>query len=116
MPVIVSLKNTYFLWISYFTHIPNIHKYSLGENINKLFIEAIEMTVYAGFLPKGEKLPYVKISVRKVDTIKVFIQTAWEIKILDDKKYITLSEKLNETGKMLGGWHNNLIKENSSTK
>jgi len=27
-----------------------------------------------------------------------------KIKSLDDKKYIKLSEKLNEVGKMLGGW------------
>jgi hypothetical protein len=74
------------------------------------------MTVYAGFLSKEEKLPYVKIAVRKIDTIKVFIQTVWEIKAIDDKKYIALSEKLNEVGKMLGGWHNNLIKENSPKK
>ena len=74
------------------------------------------MTVYASFLPKNEKLTYVKIAVRKVDTIKIFIQLIWEIKIFDDKKYIALSEKLNETGKMLGGWHNNLIKENSPAK
>jgi hypothetical protein len=116
LPVIVSLKDAYFLWISYFVHIPNIHKYSLGENISKLFVEAIEMTVYTSFLPKGEKLPYIKIAVRKVDTIKVFVQLTWEIKILDDKKYIALSEKLNGNGKMLGGWHNNLLKENSPAK
>jgi len=74
------------------------------------------MTVYASFLSKGEKLPYIKIAVRKVDTIKIFIQLIWEMKVFDDKKYITLSEKLNETGKMLGGWHNNLLKENSPSK
>jgi hypothetical protein len=111
LSVIISLKDSYFLWISYFTHIPNIHKYSLGENINKLFVDAIEMTVYASFLSEGEKLPYIKIAIRKVDTIKIFIQTIWEMKIIDDKKYITLSEKLSDTGKMLGGWHNKLNKK-----
>jgi hypothetical protein len=116
LPVIASLKDAYFLWISYFVHIPNIHKYSLGENTSRLFIEAIEMTVYASFLPRGEKLPYVKIAVRKVDTVKIFLQMIWEMKIIDDKKYIAISEKLNDTGKMLGGWHNNLLKENSPGK
>ena len=74
------------------------------------------MTVYASFLPKNEKLPYVKIAVRKVDTIKIFMQLIWEMKVFDDKKYIALSEKLNSAGKMLGGWHNNLVKENSPAK
>jgi hypothetical protein len=110
------LKEAYFLWISYFVHIPNIHKYSLGENTSKLFVEALEMTVYAEFLSKKEKLPYVKIAVRKIDTLKIFMQMIWEMKILEDKKYIAISEKLDQTGKMLGGWHNNLIKENSPSK
>lgn len=114
--VIFCLKDAYFLWISYFVHIPNIHKYSLGENVNKMFVEALEMTVYASFLSPAEKLPYIKIAIRKTDTLKIFIQLIWEMKIFDEKKYITLSEKLNEAGKMLGGWHNKMAKENSPTK
>jgi len=37
----------------------------------------------------------------------------WEIKALDNKKFILLSEKLNEIGKMLGGWSKQVTKENS---
>ena len=32
------------------------------------------------------------------------LQIAWEIKALDAKKYILLSGKLDEIGRMLGGW------------
>jgi len=74
------------------------------------------MTVYASFLAHSEKLPYIKIAIRKVDTIKIFMQLIWEMKILVDTQYIDISEKLNKTGKMLGGWHNNTIKENSPNK
>jgi len=75
------------------------------------------MTVYASFLSRGEKLPYIKIAVRKVDTIKIFVQTIWELKAISDKKFTDISEKLNKTGKMLGGWHNSLLpKENSPSK
>ena len=75
------------------------------------------MTVYASFLSKAEKMPYIKVAVRKLDTLKIMVQIVWEIKAIDNKRYITLSEKLNKTGQMLGGWHNSLlIKENSPTK
>jgi hypothetical protein len=69
------------------------------------------MTVYASFLSKDEKLPYVKVAVRKLDTLKIMIQIVWEIKAIDEKKFIALSEKLNKTGQMLGGWHNSLLKK-----
>lgn len=42
----------------------------------------------------------------------------WETKSLDNKKYIALSLKIDEVGKMLGGWNGQLVKqlakENSS--
>ena len=40
----------------------------------------------------------------------------WETKSLDDKKYIALSLKIDEVGKMLGGWHGQLVKQNSPIK
>ena len=37
----------------------------------------------------------------------------WEIKGIDNKKYIILSEPLLEAGKMLGGWHGQVVKNNN---
>jgi hypothetical protein len=37
----------------------------------------------------------------------------WEIKAIDTKKFIALSEPLTEAGKQLGGWHGQLAKQNS---
>ncbi|MFA5945936.1 MAG: four helix bundle protein [Patescibacteria group bacterium] len=71
----------------------------------------IEATATAGFLAKAEKLPYVRVSIRKLDTIKVLLMVLWETKSLNDKQYITLSEKFEAIGKMLGGWHGQLTKQ-----
>lgn len=40
----------------------------------------------------------------------------WETKSLDDKKYIALSVKIEEIGRMLGGWNGQLSKQNSPYK
>ncbi|MEK7134943.1 MAG: four helix bundle protein [Patescibacteria group bacterium] len=50
----------------------------------------------------------------KLDLLKFFLQISWEVKVLDNKKFILLSEKLNEIGKMIGGWLRQLTKENSA--
>lgn len=71
------------------------------------------MTAAASFTPKAEKIPYVKTAIRKLDTLKVLLMVLWETKSLSDKKYIALSEKLEEIGKMLGGWYGQLMKQNS---
>jgi len=40
----------------------------------------------------------------------------WETKSLDNKKYLILSEKIDEMGRMLGGWSGQIVKQNSSIK
>lgn len=68
----------------------------------------------ASYLSREKKLPVVRHAAAKLDLLKFFLQVAWEIKTLDNKKYITLSERLDEIGKMLGGWLKQLSKENPS--
>ena len=111
-----KLKTAYLLWHEYHNNISKTQRYSLGVKIDNLFIQTVEAVVSATFLPKLEKQPYVRLAIRKTDTIKVFLLILWESKFLDDKKYIALSEKLDEVGKMLGGWNGQLTKQNSPTK
>ncbi len=58
----------------------------------------------ASYLAKETKLPYLQKAVTKLDLLKFFLRISWEVKALDIKKYIVLSEKLDEIGRMLGGW------------
>lgn len=44
--------------------------------------------------------------------MKFFLQVSWEIKALDNKKFINIAEKFVEIGKMLGGWNKQLSREN----
>lgn len=71
------------------------------------------MIAMATFLPRQEKLPYIKVAIRKMDALKIFLQLLWESKSLDNKKYILLSEKAFEIGRMLGGWNGQVLKQNS---
>ena len=73
----------------------------------------MEATSAAGFLKREEKAPYVRLAIRKLDTVKLLLLILWETKSLDNKKYIALSIKIDETGKMLGGWKGQLQKQNS---
>lgn len=106
-------KETYKLWQDYHILLPKIHRYSLGAKVDSLFIDLIESLAVATFLSKEEKLPFVRIGIRKLDTLNVLMLILFETKSLDAKKYISLSEKTNEVGKMLGGWHGQLIKQHT---
>lgn len=76
-------------------------------------METIEGISVASFLNKTEKLPWITFAIRKLDTLKIMLMVLWETKSLDDKKYIYLSTKLEDIGKMLGGWSGQIQKQNS---
>jgi len=103
-------KGLYLLWYGYYQILPKTHRFTLGQKIDNLLTEVIEAIAIAIFLKPEEKIPYVRLAIRKTDTLKIFFMILWETKSLDNKKYITLSEKLSEIGKMLGGWNGQLSK------
>jgi len=105
-----KLKDSYLLWHSYHQSMPKTQRYSLGLKIDNLFTEIIEAVSIASFLKQNEKIPYVRKAIQKLDTLKIFLMIIWETKTLDSKKYINLSEILDEIGKMLGGWYGQLTK------
>jgi hypothetical protein len=67
------------------------------------------------FLPKEEKYPWIKLAIRKTDTVKILLMVLWETKSIDNKKYVELSEPLNEIGKMLGGWQGQILRNTKLT-
>lgn len=112
LPIIQHLISTYKVWHEFLPHIPKDARYTLGIKIDNLFVETTELIFTASYLSKNQKLPYLQKAAAKLDLVKFFLQILWEIKALDNKKYIRLSEKLDGIGKMLGGWNRQLSKEN----
>jgi hypothetical protein len=108
-----KVKDVYFIWYNYYHTLPKIHRHTLGQRIDTLFIEIIEAIAVASFLSREEKQPYVRVAIRKLDTLKILLMVLWETKSLDNKKYIALSLPVDEIGKMLGGWNGQLTKQNS---
>lgn len=94
----------YKLWHGYLYNFPKITRHTLGEKIDFLFIETIENVFVAAHKSRGQKTPYLTKASEKFDLLKFLLRVAWDIKSLDNKKYIALSKYLNEIGKMLGGW------------
>ncbi len=116
MPLLQRVKTVYILWYEYYQTLPKLHRHSLGQRIDTVFVEIIESIAIASFLSKEEKLPWVRLAIRKVDTLRILLMILWETKSLDDKKYIALSAPIDEIGKMLGGWNGLIQKQNSSSK
>jgi len=114
IPLLQKTKNFYLSWYNCYKTLPKEHRYTLGSKIDNILIDLIEAISAASFLARVEKQPQIKTALRKTDTIKILLLILWETKSLDNKKYLSLSEQINEIGRMLGGWNGQLIK-NSPT-
>src|SRR4030042_4016993 len=89
--IIFKLVAAYKLWHEFLPHFSKTSRYTLGIKIDSLFIETTENIFIASRLAKDQKLPSLQKASSKLDMLKFFLQIAWEIKSMDNKKYIIIS-------------------------
>jgi hypothetical protein len=91
---------------------PKTERYGLGRKIDFLFLEILELNFTATYLPVEQKIIELGKVISRLDILKFFVQLAWESKLIPTEKYTMLSQKLEEIGRMLGGWRRGLLKKN----
>ena len=83
---------------------PKKDKYVLGAKCEEYISTILEILLEANYLPKVEKLPFIKKTNNKFEILKIFIRLLKDLDIIDQKKYLTLQTIIQEIGKMFGGW------------
>lgn len=99
----------YKLFNEYLKLFPKSEKHSLGRKIENLIIELLIAVLKSAYSPKDKKLLSLKETDEKIFILKILIRLAKETQSLNIKKYIILEEKLQEIGKMLGGWIKSIL-------
>jgi hypothetical protein len=98
----------YQLWQGVVPHIPKIHRYTFGGKIDTLFLDTLEFLFRAQYAKPEQKIQYLVAVIGKTDSLKFFLQIGWENKLINQKQYVSLSQELQEIGRMLGGWKKGL--------
>jgi len=111
LPIISKLISAYKKWQEILIHFPKTSRSTLGSKIDLFLIETIELLFISASSTKQEKLPILAKANIKLDLAKFFLQVAWQIKAIGNKKYISVSADLEEVGRMLGGWVKDLKKK-----
>ena len=83
---------------------PKKDKYALGEKVQKITLDFLELLITAGNKPKDEKYPFLELANTKLEVLKITIRLTHEVKAIPTNKHHSLEEKLQEIGRMLGGW------------
>lgn len=79
-------------------------RYTLGAKIDNCFLELLEKTLIAQFSKKENKFIVLNELSNKLDNLKFFLTLLWETKGMNTNTYTQLSQKLINSGKMLGKW------------
>lgn len=69
-----------------------------------ILLNLLETIILASNLPKQEKLPVLRTASTKVDVLRILFKLGKDLKVIENKKFVTLDSDINEIGKMLGGW------------
>ena len=107
--VITKEKEVYQYWLVLHRDFPKTERYGIGRRIDNLFLEVLELSFTAAYLPPEHKIVLLGKAISRLDVLKFFLQLAWENKLVPAEKYINLSERLEEIGRMLGGWKKGLL-------
>jgi len=86
----------------YVRFFPKSDKFVLGERIEHASIDLLEGIITAN-QQREKQASLVEASV-KLDILRIFIRLSKDLRLLDLKKYETLSGHIVEIGRMLGGW------------
>lgn len=101
-------KEAYQYWLALHRNFPKIERFGIGQKIEQSFLSILELTFTASYLPPAPKIILLGKTISRLDILKFFAQLAWENKLIPTGKYAELSQKLEEIGRMLGGWRKGL--------
>ncbi len=83
---------------------PKGDQHSLGEKTKNEILGLIEAITKAGHAKKEWKLPQIEQAIIKLELTKIFIRLGHDTHCLNEKQYLIIQERIQEIGRMLGGW------------
>jgi hypothetical protein len=102
--IIHKVYALYVLFYKYNKLFPKRDRFVLSVRIEESILEVLELFLLAQTKEKSSKLLILNKADLRLKTARLLVRIAYEIKAIDQKKYLALEEKLLEIGKMLGGW------------
>ncbi len=112
--VILKLKETYSLWLTFYRDFPKVERFGIGNKIEQNFLDVLELTFCLTYLSSEHKIPLLNKAITKLDILKFFAQLAWESRLIPTDTYAGFISSLEEIGRQLGGWKKGLQKKTSA--
>jgi len=96
------------------SHIPKGARYTIGARIENKFLDLLELGYVTYFSKKENKIEKISECIFLLDTLRFIISVAWDAKLVSHNQFEEIALKLDEIGRLFGGWKNKL--ENPAKK
>ncbi len=103
-PILKRTIDLYREFYQYLKTFPKKDQYMLGKRCEEYILAFLELILFAVGLDKVRKLKVLEDANAKFDALKILFRLSRELKMLDDKKYLSLEAIAQDIGRQLGGW------------
>jgi len=103
IPLFQKVYDFYKYYYEQNDNLPKKAKAVLGREIETNILELLA-TISKAAGASGDKRKHLFNASEIIDRLKVLFRLSYEVKAIDQKKYISFEEKLQEIGRMTGGW------------
>jgi len=81
---------------------PKSQRFVLGQQIENTILEILKGIIEAN--QERDKLAYLKKISVELDKLRILVRLSKDLRFISIRQYSFAAEKINEIGKMLGGW------------
>ncbi len=89
---------------------PRTQKFTLGDRIQNKISDLLEIYILAYYAPKKEKRQLLQKANTDLVIIRHYFRLGYDLGLYPSTKYALFAERLEEIGKMTGGWLKSLPK------
>jgi hypothetical protein len=102
-PVAVGKAYDFVLWLlPKVENFPRTHRFTVGERLTAHGLDLLTSLVEAGYA--RQKVELLEQASRKVNSTRYLLRLAKNLRLMSLEAYGFSAEKLDEIGRMVGGW------------
>ncbi len=102
-PVAVGKAYDFLLWLlPKVENFPRSHRFTVGERLTTHGLDLLTLLVEAAYA--RQKADLLELASRKVNSTRYLLRAAKDLKLMSIDAYGFSAEKLDEIGRMVGGW------------
>ncbi|MCO6478924.1 MAG: diversity-generating retroelement protein Avd [Phaeodactylibacter sp.] len=90
--------------------LPRSHKFTLGDRLQNMLADLLERLIEAYYSPPARKRDILLHTNILLEKIRYFFRLGYDLGLYDSLRYKDFAERINEIGRMCGGWLKSLEK------